>query len=155
MEDVTRADIEGFVLPFVQRLMRMSEQVPEELSAKLRLCDTMGFGISFPGVELNSIAGQTFTKALLEWNLPPIRFRRAGSPGFYLTWIRPSVFTTGIVTSWDDASERRELGNVGFQLDLRFGVLSRLDMTLSLGFAQAFSQGMKASNEFMISLKIL
>ena len=110
---------------------------------------------SFPGVDLNAIAGQTFTKAMLEWNLPPIRFRRVGSPGFFITWIRPSVFTTGIVTSWDDKNERREVGNVGFQLDLRFGVLSRLDMTLSLGYAQAFAQGMKASNEFMISLKIL
>ena len=52
LEDVTRADIEGFVLPFVERLVRMSEQVPEELSAKVRLCDTMGFGVSYPGVEL-------------------------------------------------------------------------------------------------------
>jgi len=52
LEDITRADIEGFVLPFVERLMRMSEQVPEELSVKIRLCDTMGFGVSFPGVEL-------------------------------------------------------------------------------------------------------
>ena len=52
LEDVTRADIEGFVLPFVERLMRMSEQVPEEKSVKIRLCDTMGFGLSFPGVEL-------------------------------------------------------------------------------------------------------
>ncbi len=51
-EDITRADIEGFVLPFAERLMRMSEQVPDELSVKIRLCDTMGFGISFPGVEL-------------------------------------------------------------------------------------------------------
>jgi hypothetical protein len=110
---------------------------------------------SFPGVDLNAIAGQTFTKALLEWNLPPIRFRKAGSPGFFMTWIRPSIFTTGIVTSWDDAAERREVGNVGFQLDLRFGVLSRIDMTLSLGVAQAFAHGMKASNEFMLSLKIL
>ena len=39
------ADIDGFVLPFVERLMRMSEQVPEELSVKIRLCDTMGFGL--------------------------------------------------------------------------------------------------------------
>jgi hypothetical protein len=110
---------------------------------------------AFPGVELNSIAGQTFTKAMLEWNLPPVRFRRVGWPGFYLQWIRPSVFTTGIVTSFDDSSQRREVGNVGFQLDLHVGVLSRLDMTLSVGFAQAFEQGMRASNEFMISLKIL
>jgi len=51
-EDITRADIEGFVLPFAERLMRMSEQVPDELKAKIRLCDTMGFGVSYPGVEL-------------------------------------------------------------------------------------------------------
>ncbi len=34
LEDVTRADIDGFVLPFVERLMRMSEQVPEELRSR-------------------------------------------------------------------------------------------------------------------------
>lgn len=51
-EDVTRADINGFVLPFVQQLMRISEQVPEALKVKIRLCDTMGFGISFPGAAL-------------------------------------------------------------------------------------------------------
>ena len=52
LEDVTRADIDGYVLPFVQELMRRSEQVPPELRAKIRLCDTMGFGISYPGASL-------------------------------------------------------------------------------------------------------
>lgn len=52
LEDVTRADIGGFVLPFVQELMRRSEQVPPQLHAKVRLCDTMGFGISYPGAAL-------------------------------------------------------------------------------------------------------
>ena len=52
LEDVTRADIEGFVLPFVTELMRRSEQVPAGLHAKVRLCDTMGFGLSYPGAAL-------------------------------------------------------------------------------------------------------
>ena len=52
LEDVTRADVDGYVLPFVQELMRRSEQVPPELRAKIRLCDTMGFGISYPGASL-------------------------------------------------------------------------------------------------------
>ena len=52
LEDLTRADIDGFVLPFVERLMEMSSQVPDEQSVKIRLCDTMGFGLSYPGVEL-------------------------------------------------------------------------------------------------------
>ncbi len=52
LEDITRADVEGFVFPFVERVMRMSEQVPDALKAKIRLCDTMGFGLSVPGVAL-------------------------------------------------------------------------------------------------------
>lgn len=49
LEDITRADMKGFVIPFVQKLMELSEQVPDELTVKIRLCDTMGFGISYPG----------------------------------------------------------------------------------------------------------
>ena len=52
LEDVTRADIDGFVIPYVQQLMRLSEQAPAHLKVKVRLCDTMGFGLSFPGVPL-------------------------------------------------------------------------------------------------------
>jgi len=48
LEDVTRADLPGFVFPFVQKLERLSEQVPEHMKVKIRLCDTMGFGISYP-----------------------------------------------------------------------------------------------------------
>ena len=52
LEDVTRADIEGFVMPFVQELVKRSEQVAPELHVKIRLCDTMGFGVPTPGVAL-------------------------------------------------------------------------------------------------------
>jgi isopropylmalate/homocitrate/citramalate synthase len=76
LEDLTRADIEGFVLPFVERLMRMSEQVPEELTAKIRLCDTMGFGVSFPGVELP----RSIPKLIYKLN------RECGVPGDRLEW---------------------------------------------------------------------
>ncbi|HUX95974.1 MAG TPA: hypothetical protein VMV47_09605 [Bacteroidales bacterium] len=75
-EDITRADIEGFVLPFAERLMRMSEQVPEELSAKIRLCDTMGFGISYPGVELP----RSIPKLIYKLN------KECGVPGSRLEW---------------------------------------------------------------------
>ena len=52
LEDVTRADFDGFVLPFVQELMRISEEVEESQKIKIRLCDTMGFGLSYPGATL-------------------------------------------------------------------------------------------------------
>jgi isopropylmalate/homocitrate/citramalate synthase len=50
LEDVTRADLKGFVIPFVQRLERLTENQPEHLRVKIRLCDTMGFGLSYPNV---------------------------------------------------------------------------------------------------------
>jgi len=52
LEDVTRADIYGFVVPFVQQLSARAEQLPDHLKPKVRLCDTMGFGIGYPGVAL-------------------------------------------------------------------------------------------------------
>jgi WD40 repeat protein len=110
---------------------------------------------SFPGVGLDSIGGKNYAKTVLEWNLPPVRFRRAGTPGFYLSWARPSVFTSGLITNMDDASVRTTVRNAGTQLDLRFTVLSRLDMTLSGGYAVAFGNNLPKHDEAMISLKIM
>ncbi len=50
LEDITRADIKGFVLPFVQALEKMSAGVPAGMKVKIRLCDTMGFGLPYPNV---------------------------------------------------------------------------------------------------------
>ncbi|MBQ1954979.1 MAG: 2-isopropylmalate synthase [Clostridia bacterium] len=55
-EDITRADYYGFVVPFATELMEMSKDAG--IPIKLRICDTMGFGISYPGVSLpRSIPG--------------------------------------------------------------------------------------------------
>ncbi len=83
LEDITRADIEGFVLPFAERLMRMSEQVPEELSAKIRLCDTMGFGISYPGVELPRSIPKLIYKLNKECGVPSNRLEWHGHNDFH------------------------------------------------------------------------
>jgi len=79
LEDITRSDIEGFVLPFVDRLMEMSQQVPEELSAKIRLCDTMGFGVSSPGAELLSGRRTAAEHSQADLQAQP-RVRRAERP---------------------------------------------------------------------------
>ena len=83
LEDVTRADIDGFVLPFCERLMRMSEQVPEKLSAKIRLCDTMGFGVSFPGVELPRSIPKLIYKLNHEVGVPSDRLEWHGHNDFH------------------------------------------------------------------------
>ncbi len=49
-EDITRADYEGFVLPFAAALMELSRQYGQ--GVKIRLCDTLGFGLPWAGVAL-------------------------------------------------------------------------------------------------------
>jgi len=83
LEDVTRADIDGFVLPFVDRLMEMSSQVPEEQSVKIRLCDTMGFGLSFPGAALPRSIPKLIYKLNRECGVPSNRLEWHGHNDFH------------------------------------------------------------------------
>ncbi|MEK7398020.1 MAG: cache domain-containing protein [Candidatus Poribacteria bacterium] len=50
LEDITRADFDGFVIPFVQQLMRINEEIGKPI--KIRACDTMGYGVNYPEVSL-------------------------------------------------------------------------------------------------------
>jgi hypothetical protein len=110
---------------------------------------------SFPGLSINELPGRNFVKALAEWNLPPIRFTHAGTPGFYAAWVRPAVFVGGLVTNLDDRTSRQRAVDAGGQIDIRFSVLSALEMTVSAGAAVAFRPDGPSRREAMISLKIL
>lgn len=47
LEDITRSDIYGFVIPFCLELMKLQEQY--RIPVKIRACDTMGYGVNFSG----------------------------------------------------------------------------------------------------------
>ncbi|MBZ5640115.1 MAG: hypothetical protein LAO51_15320 [Acidobacteriia bacterium] len=109
----------------------------------------------FPGIPIDDLGGTTFVRTTLEWNLPPLRFRSAGTPGCYLTWARSSLFAGAIAANPETAGPRRTVKDVGAQTDLRLTVLSRVDVTLSLGYAVALEAGRASRNEFMFSLNLL
>jgi isopropylmalate/homocitrate/citramalate synthase len=50
LEDITRADYEGFVLPFASELRKLAEAYGRPV--KIRICDTLGFGLPWPKVSL-------------------------------------------------------------------------------------------------------
>ncbi len=110
---------------------------------------------AFPGLAINQIGGTSFGKVLAEWDLPPILFERVGASWYYLTWLRVALFASGVVTNLDDEATRLRAANCGAQADLRFTLLSRLDMTLSCGYAAAWLENARHRDEFMVSLKIL
>jgi isopropylmalate/homocitrate/citramalate synthase len=56
LEDITRADFYGFVVPFVNALHDLSVQAG--IPVKIRACDTMGYGVPYTEVALpRSVAG--------------------------------------------------------------------------------------------------
>ena len=50
LEDITRADFYGFVVPFVNELVKLSDEAG--IPVKIRACDTMGYGVPFSGTAL-------------------------------------------------------------------------------------------------------
>jgi isopropylmalate/homocitrate/citramalate synthase len=56
LEDITRSDIYGFVIPFCLELMKLREEY--QIPVKVRVCDTMGYGVNYPGAVIpRSIPG--------------------------------------------------------------------------------------------------
>lgn len=91
LEDITRADFYGFVVPFVQELMELAQE--SGVPIKVRACDTLGFGVTYPGVALpRSVKGiihglRTF----------------AGVPAEQLEWHGHNDFYRGVInatTAW-------------------------------------------------------
>ena len=109
---------------------------------------------SMPGFEIDAISAREFGRLMLEWNLPPIRFREVGTPSFFLKDIRPALFGATLKTD-PGKIYQRTTSSLGFQLDLEFTVVHRLPMTLSLGWGVGYEDGDKHDDEWMLSLKIL
>ena len=90
-EDITRADFYGFVVPFAKCLMDMAAE--SGIPIKIRACDTMGFGVPYPGASMpRSVSGIIY--GLQHY---------AGVPSEMLEWHGHNDFYKGVVnaaTAW-------------------------------------------------------
>ena len=91
LEDITRADIFGFVIPFCLELMRLQERY--KIPVYIRACDTMGYGVNFSGaVNPRSVQGIIYGLTT-----------HAGVPGEQLEWHGHNDFykaVTNSTTAW-------------------------------------------------------
>jgi len=84
LEDVTRADVDGFVLPLAEALLSLGEEAGVPI--KMRLCDTLGLGVPYP-------------EASLPRSVPKLiqRLRRLGVPSGQLEWHGHNDYHKGAV----------------------------------------------------------
>lgn len=91
LEDITRSDIYGFVIPFCLELMNLSRQY--NIPVKIRCCDTMGYGVNFSGAVIpRSVQGIIYAIII-----------HAGVPSEYLEWHGHNDFYKAVsnsTTAW-------------------------------------------------------
>ncbi len=90
-EDATRADFYGFVVPFAHELMKIATDANSMI--KIRVCDTLGLGVPYPGVAMpRSVPGLIYGLAYY-----------AGVPSEWMEWHGHNdlhLVTANAVTAW-------------------------------------------------------
>jgi isopropylmalate/homocitrate/citramalate synthase len=147
-EDITRADFYGFVVPFAAELAKLSEETG--IPVKIRACDTMGYGITFPGsvlprsvqgiiYGLNHFAG--FPHEMIEWH---------GHNDFYRSVVNASyawLYGAGAVNcSMFGIGERTgntPLEAMVFEYAQLRGTLDGMDTTVITEIAEYFEKELK------------
>ncbi len=91
LEDITRADFYGFVVPFCLELMKLMDEY--KIPVKIRACDTMGYGVNFTGAVIpRSVQGIIYGLN-----------KHAGVPSEQLEWHGHNDFykaVTNSTTAW-------------------------------------------------------
>ena len=91
LEDATRADFYGFVVPLAHELLKVADE--SKSVVKIRICDTLGLGVPYPGVAMpRSVAGLVYG---LQYH--------AGVPSEWLEWHGHNdlcLVTANAVTAW-------------------------------------------------------
>ena len=91
LEDITRSDIYGFVIPFCFELMKLGQEYG--IPVKLRACDTMGYGVNFAGAVIpRSVQGIIYGL-----------MTHAGAPSEQIEWHGHNDFykaVTNSTTAW-------------------------------------------------------
>ena len=90
-EDITRADMYGFCVPFAIELMKLRKE--SGIDIKIRLCDTLGYGVTYPGAALPRSVSK-LVRAMID---------DAGVPGESLEWHGHNDFHKTVInatTAW-------------------------------------------------------
>ncbi|MFH1432669.1 MAG: 2-isopropylmalate synthase [archaeon] len=147
-EDVTRADIYGFVLPLAKELMKLQEETG--MKVKIRLCDTMGFGISneyavlprsVPKLIYSMIYGAGVPKDQLEWH---------GHNDFYRVhtnavsaWLHGCAAVNGSLLGYGERTGNTPIEALCIEYAQLTGKTDGMDLTKITDIAEYFTKRVK------------
>jgi len=89
LEDITRADMEGFVLPFAEELLKLRAEAGMDI--KIRLCDTLGFGVPWPNAKLPRSVPKLVAALVREVGYPGDLMEWHGHNDFHKVLVNPAT----------------------------------------------------------------
>lgn len=89
LEDITRADFYGFVIPLAQQLMKLAEG--GEIPIKIRACDTLGYGISYSEAALPRSVPKLIYGLIHEGGVPSEQLEWHGHNDFHKVHINAAT----------------------------------------------------------------
>jgi len=134
LEDLTRADIYGFVLPLAQRLMGLADQA--RIPVILRLCDTMGYGVPYPGAVLPRSVPRLVHVMTNEAGVPKAWLEWHGHNDFYkvlinasTAWLYGCASANGTLLGYGERTGNTPIEGLVFEYAGLMGGLNGMDTT--------------------------
>jgi citrate (Re)-synthase len=145
LEDATRADFYGFVVPFVTELMRLREE--SGVPIKIRVCDTMGFGVPFPGVALPRSVPKLIQGLRRECGVPPECLEWHGHNDFHkvlvnasAAWLYGCMYANGTLLGYGERTGNPPLEGLVMDYISLKGETNGIDTSVISEIAQYFEQ---------------
>jgi citrate (Re)-synthase len=148
LEDATRADFYGFVVPFVSELMRLREE--SGIPIKIRVCDTMGFGVPFPGAALPRSVPKLIQGLRRECGVPPECLEWHGHNDFHkvlvnasTAWLHGCMYANGTLLGYGERTGNPPLEGLVMEYVSLTGETNGMDTTVISEIAQYFEHEIK------------
>ncbi len=144
-EDITRADFYGFVIPFATEIMKLSKQSGVDI--KIRACDTMGFGVSYPGSALpRSVQGiihglnhhSHVPSHLIEWHGHNDFYRAVANAGY--AWLYGAGTVNCSLLGIGERTGNTPLEAMVFEYAQLRGTLNGMDTTVITEIADYYEK---------------
>jgi len=145
LEDATRADFYGFVVPFVSELMELSEQ--SKIPVKIRVCDTLGFGVPYPGVALPRSVPKLISTLRKECGVPPEQLEWHGHNDFHkvlanatAAWLYGCMYANGTILGYGERTGNPPLEGLVMDYVALKGSPNGMDLSVITEIAEYFER---------------
>ncbi len=133
-EDVTRADFWGCVVPFTEELMNFSAR--SGLRIKIRLCDTMGYGLPYPNAALPRSVPKLIYYLQREFGIPSQNLEWHGHNDFHkvhinsvTAWLSGASAANGAILSLGERTGNSPIEALAIEYASLTGSTNGMDLT--------------------------